>query len=59
MKIAVKVTVEMTPEQVAGYCGDYGVERREMRDDIRSYILMRLQDSAAFGDGAADVTVTA
>jgi hypothetical protein len=57
MKIAVKVTVEMTPEQVESYADVNGVERTEVRDDVRRYILSALQDSPAFTGGQADVAV--
>lgn len=57
MKIAVQVIVEMTPEQASTYCHENSVERHEIRDDIRTYIRTALQDSPAFGDGAADVSV--
>ena len=56
-KIALKVTVEMTPEQVAAYCDVNGVERAELRQDVRDYIRYTLQDSPAFTGGAADVMV--
>ena len=59
MKIALKVTVEMTPQQVASYCNAEAVDRGEIRDDIRQYVETALQCSAAFYDDGADVTVRA
>jgi predicted transcriptional regulator len=58
MRIVVKVAVEMTPDQVAAYCADNGVDRGEIREDIRSYIRTALQDSPALGESGADVTVS-
>lgn len=57
MKIAVKVTVQMTPEQAEAYAYMNAVDRAEIRDDVRRYILATLQDSPAFTGGTADVTV--
>jgi hypothetical protein len=57
MKIAVKVTVEMTPAQVTAYCNVNGVERKDVRRDVTDYIRYTLQDSPAFTGGAADVDV--
>ena len=57
MKIALKVTVEMTPEQVREFCDIAGIDRRDIREDVASYVLTALQDAPEFGDGAADVYV--
>ena len=57
MKIAVRVTVEMTPEQVADYCEFNAVDRESIREDVRSYIRMTLQGSPAFADVGADISV--
>jgi hypothetical protein len=57
LKIAVKVTVEMTPEQLESYCSLNGIRRSEVRRDVRDYIRTALQESGDFGDGQADVTV--
>jgi hypothetical protein len=57
MRIAVRVTVEMTPAQITDYCAVNGVERGEVRQDVADYIRYTLQDSPAFTMGAADVSV--
>jgi hypothetical protein len=57
MKIALKVTVEMTPEQVEDYCLLEGVDRNEIRDDIRRYVEAALQDAPSLTAGAAEVSV--
>jgi hypothetical protein len=57
MRIAVKVTVEMTPEQISDYCDFNAVNRAGVREDVRDYIRMSLQDSPAFTQGGADVSV--
>jgi hypothetical protein len=57
MKIALRVTIEMTPEQVEAYCAIAGVDRHEIREDIANYVRTALQDAPEFTDGAADVSV--
>jgi hypothetical protein len=57
MKIALKVTIEMTPEQVAAYCAVAGIDRSDIRGDLESYVRTALQDAAEFTDGAAEVSV--
>jgi hypothetical protein len=58
MKVALKVTVEMTSEEVANYCKFEGVDRNELREDIRQYVQTALQDSPSF-QYQADITVRA
>ena len=58
MKIALKVTIEMTPAEVADYCGQAGIDRGELREDIRRYVQTALQDAPDFQD-RADITVSA
>lgn len=48
MRVAIRVTVEMSPEDVAGYCRDNAVDPREIRQDIKDYVRTALQDSPAF-----------
>jgi len=57
MKIAVKVTVEMTPEQARAYAELAGLQQAEIRSDVRDYIRTALQDAPYFTDGQADVMV--
>lgn len=64
MRIAVTVVVEMSDDQVAGYALEYGLPRqggklyaREVVEDVRSYVLGCVQQSAAFTEGGADVSI--
>jgi hypothetical protein len=71
MRIAIPLVIDMTDEQVEQYAAEYGlpasngkVRARDVVDDVRSYVLTCVQDSAAFGetgtgDGTrgADVTI--
>ena len=69
MRIAVTLVIEMTDEQVAAYADEYGLPRKggklmakEVVEDVRSYVLTGIQDSAAFGEAGdgtrgADVSI--
>jgi hypothetical protein len=58
MRIAVRVTVEMTPEQLDNYCSYNGIGRREVRQDVTDYIRTALQDAPCFTEDMADVSVS-
>jgi len=49
MRMTLKVTIEMTPAQVAEYCDLTGTDRSEMREDIRRYVANTLQCSPDLG----------
>ena len=56
MRIQVPLVIEMTDEQVKQYAAEYGLPAqggqlyaREVVQNIRSYVLACVQDSAAFG----------
>lgn len=55
MVIALKVRIEMTPEQAKQYADDYGVDPANLRADIASHVQNAPQCSAAF-DVEADCT---
>jgi hypothetical protein len=72
MRIPVTIVVDMTDAQVEAYADEYGLPRndagkvmaRTIAQDVRSYVLTTVQESAAFGeigDGngtrAADVSI--
>lgn len=64
IRIQVPLVIEMTAEQAQAYADEYGlgdgsgkVRAREIVEDVQSYVLTCIQDSAAFGDGAATVTI--
>ena len=57
MRIAVTLVIDMTDEQVKQYADEYGLPAkggtlyaREVVEDVRSYVLTCIQDSAAFGE---------
>lgn len=62
MKIAVNLTIDLTPAQIEGLALEYGlgdgakVPAPELREWAKEYVLNHVQQSAAFYDGAADVT---
>lgn len=51
-----RVTVEMTPAQVAAYCDTAGIDRSELREDVRTYVRTALQGSPELSteDGATE-----
>jgi hypothetical protein len=69
--VVVPLRIEMTDEQQRQYAATYGltvvngkVRARDVVDDVQSYVLTQIQESAAFGeigDGngtrGADVTI--
>lgn len=48
MKISVTLTIDMTPEDVDAWCVEYGVERSEVRGDVKGYVINSVQ-SQLFG----------
>jgi len=64
MRIQIPLVVEMTDDQVRNYANEYGLPRKggrlmakEIVEDVRSYVLTCVQDSAAFGEiGLGDGT---
>lgn len=57
MRIVVPVVIDMTDAQVADYAAEYGLPRKggrlmakELVEDVRSYVLGCVQESAAFGE---------
>ena len=72
MRIPITLVIEMTDQQAEDYADEYGLPRNErgkvmakdVIEDVRSYVLTTVQESAAFGetgDGngtrAADVSI--
>jgi hypothetical protein len=60
IRVQVPLVIEMTPEQLQAYAADYGLadlRAKTIVDDVRSYVLSCVQDSAAFTDGGADVSI--
>ena len=71
IRIPVTLVIDMDDAQVENYADDNGLDRdvggkvraKTMVDDVRSYVLTAVQDSAAFGeiglgDGTRGATVT-
>jgi hypothetical protein len=56
MKIRVTLVIDMDEDAVGEWCEDSGVERSEVRADIRSYVLTTIQGTAQL-DGRADVSL--
>lgn len=54
MKIVVQVVVEVDPE---AWADEYGIDKSEVRGDIKQYVLSNLQNTPAMLDTEADVTV--
>jgi hypothetical protein len=52
IKIRIQFTVEIDPD---AWTLAYGVEKHEIRDDVKSYIKNMVQGSDGFGDGAGEV----
>jgi hypothetical protein len=57
MQIQVPLVIDMTDEQVKQYADEYGLPAqggklyaREVVENVRSYVLTCIQDSAAFGE---------
>lgn len=58
MRIAVTLVIEMTDAQVEQYADVQGIPcaksgkpyAKEVVEDVRSYVLARIQDSPAFGE---------
>lgn len=57
MRIQVPIVIEMTEQQVQQYANEYGLPAaggklyaREVVEHVQSYVLTRIQDSAAFGE---------
>jgi hypothetical protein len=57
VRIAITLVIEMTDEQVRQYADEYGLPAsggrlyaREVVEDVQSYVLTCVQDSAAFGE---------
>jgi hypothetical protein len=70
IRIPITLVVEMTGGQVRSYAEEYGLPRKggsltakEIVDDVRSYVLTRVQESPAFGESygggarGADVSI--
>lgn len=57
MRIQIPLVIEMTDEQVKNYADEYGLSRdgeklmaKTVVEDVCSYVLTCIQDSAAFGE---------
>jgi hypothetical protein len=57
IKIQIPIVIEMSDQQVEDYAREYGLPRqggelraKEVVDDVRTYVLTAVQDSAAFGE---------
>lgn len=64
MRIVVPVVIEMSDTQVEDYAQANGLPSAGSRlyvphvvEDVRSYVLTCIQDSAGLGEGAADVSL--
>jgi hypothetical protein len=63
IRIQVPLVIEMTDEQVKdfadmrGWAGVGKPTAREITQDVRSYVLTAIQESAAFGDDGAEVSI--
>ena len=57
MKIALRVTIEMAPEQVEAYCAAVGVDRGELREDIASYVRTAIKAAPDFTIAGVDVSL--
>jgi hypothetical protein len=57
MRIIVKLVVEMTPEQAKSYADTYGLAPREVREDVKSYVLNHVQCAAPFEEQGAEVSL--
>jgi uncharacterized alkaline shock family protein YloU len=54
MKIVVQLVVEVDPE---AWADEYGVNKSEVRQDIKDYVLNNVQNTAGMLDTDAEVTV--
>jgi hypothetical protein len=54
MKVQIKVTVEVDPQQ---WADEYGCERSEVRDDVRSYFTNHIQGAQSVEDAGLTVRV--
>ena len=64
IRIQVPLVIEMTAEQVQAYAAAYGlgdssgqVRAREIVEDVQSYVLTAIQESATFGETGATVSI--
>jgi hypothetical protein len=64
IRVQVPLVIEMTAEQAQAYADEYSlsdgknpVRARVIVEDVQSYVLTWIQDSAAFGASAATVTL--
>ena len=61
MRIAITLVIEMSDQQVKDYADAYGlplpIRAKDIVDDVRRQVLTGIQDSTAFGDGGADVSI--
>lgn len=59
MVVTIKLRVEMTDEQIAAYCNEYGLDRSRFREDIKGYALNNLMQSPGLeASGFESVTVS-
>ena len=70
IRVHLSLVIDMTGDQVAAYAAEYGLPHhdgplraKDIVNDVRSYVLTAIQDSAAFGeigrgDGTRGATVT-
>lgn len=54
MKVQIKVTIEVDP---AEWADEYGCERSEVRDDVRSYFVNQITQAQAVEDATLTVRV--
>jgi hypothetical protein len=60
MRIQIPIVVEMTDDQVREYADEYTLNDtsfKTIREDVRSYVLTCIQNSPAFAEIDADVTI--
>jgi hypothetical protein len=65
MQIVIPILIEMSDGQVGAYADEYGLPRqpngrvmaKDVVDNVRGYVLNHVQQSAAFADGGADVSI--
>ena len=54
MKVTIKVTVEVDPQE---WSDEFGCERTEVREDVRSYFTNQIQACSAIKDAGLTVRV--
>lgn len=56
MKIEVTITIEVTATDIDDWCTEYGTERHEVYEDVKSYAINGVQQLYGFHDLEGTVT---